>query len=110
MLLLIFVTIYIYNKFSQLAKEKNLSPKKWGVIGSALYLGLGLGLQFFVGVLIGLGYVSMDLENFGVNAVLGIVSYAFGGLAAYLGYRKLLSMPDENPDIDNFGKRLDDKF
>jgi hypothetical protein len=110
MLLLVFVTIYIYNKYSQLAREKNLNPKKWGIIGSALYLGLGIGLQFLVGTMIGLGYVNMDLDNFGVNFTLGIVSYAIGGLAAYMGYKKLSAMPDENPDIENFGKKTEEKF
>ncbi len=110
MLLLVFVTIYIYKQYSQLAIQKGLNKTRWGLIGSGLYLGLGLGLQLFIGVLIGLGYLSFDLENTASNFLLDLICYALGGIAAYLGYQKLKSFPDEAPNIDDFGKNQEDRY
>jgi hypothetical protein len=104
MILLIFVTIYIYQKFSTKALEKGLSKIKWGLWGSGIYLGLGLGLQLFVGVLIGAGVLSLDIENMGISIVLSLVTYAIGALAAYLLYQKLSRMEGEEVKIDEFGK------
>lgn len=104
MLLLVFVTLYIYRKFSELAILKDVNKTKWGLIGCFVYLGVGLGFPFIVGIMIGLNLFYLDLENFGVSFVLSIVSYGLGGLCAYLVYQKLLSFPDKTPDIENFGK------
>jgi hypothetical protein len=104
MLLLVFVTIYIYRRFSELAITKDENKTKWGLIGCFVYLGVGLGFPFLIGILIGLNYFYIDLEEVGVSFLLSILSYGLGGLCAYLVYRKLKSYPDKSPDIDNFGK------
>ncbi|HVD98724.1 MAG TPA: hypothetical protein VNB90_11020 [Cytophagaceae bacterium] len=111
MLLLVFVTIYIYRKFRELADEKGLGTTKWGLIGCFIYLGIGLGLPFCLGIFMALGVVNLDVEDNLVNIVLSIISYGLGGLGAYLMYRKLSSMPDstEKLDIENFGKNEEEQ-
>jgi hypothetical protein len=108
MLLLIFATIYIYQKFRDLAIVKDLNKTKWGLIGCFVYLGIGLGFPFIIGIMIGLNLFYLNLEDFGTSFVLSLVSYGLGGLCAYLIYQKLLSFPDKTPDIENFGKQEQD--
>ncbi len=108
MLLLVFVTIYIYRKFSELAMEKDLNKTKWTLIGTGLYLGFGLGLPFFIGILLallaamGVYAVPFSFEDRGANLVISLVCYGIGGLAAYMAYKKLQSYPEKTIDIDNF--------
>ncbi len=108
-MILIFVTIYIYRKFAELAVAKSLNKSKWGLIGSGIYLGFGLGLQFVLGILIGINLIPIDLDSFGGNILIAIVCYAIGGLVGYLVYLKLKAMPDDNLNIDNFGKKEEDR-
>ncbi len=104
MLLLIFATLYIYRKFSELAAEKDLNKVKWGLIGCFVYLGVGLGLPFTLGVLIALNVFYMDTEDRAVNTILSLISYGIGALVAYLVYRKLAAKTVSTPDVENFGK------
>ena len=112
MLLLIVATIYIYRKFAAMAATKDLPSVQWGIYGSVIYLALGLGLQFLVGILVGLGYIYLDVENFGVSFVISIVSYGIGAIAAYALYNHLSNKPDASTDLDiaNFGtEEVDDE-
>lgn len=103
MILLVLVTIWIHKKFNLLALEKGYKGKKWGIIGAATYLVISFGSQLLIGVLIGLGILNINLDNFGSEILLGLLSYAIGGLCAYILYNNFRKKPDIQTDIENFG-------
>ncbi|MCU0430823.1 MAG: hypothetical protein MUF42_12740 [Cytophagaceae bacterium] len=104
MLLLVFVTIYIWIKFSDLAKSLGYPKNKWGFYGAGIYLLFGFGVPIFVGILVGLGFFYLDFENIGAEIILSLLGYSLGGTAAYLLYQKFSKLPSQLPDIDSFGK------
>lgn len=109
MLLLIFVSIWIYRKNVALAQSKGYTTKKWGVIGVVIYLGVAYGLLFIVGMFAGAGLIDIDLENSGQMIVGELLGYVFGGIATYFYYLRNKKKPTLAPDISSFGKKEDEE-
>jgi hypothetical protein len=111
MILLVFVSIYIFKKFKELALAKGYTPNKWGTIGVITYLSIGLGGQLLLGVLLGI-FDPYTIENIkGISEIfIAILFYALGGLACFIIYERLKNKPNLfAKDIDNFGKEETEK-
>ncbi len=110
MLILILVSIYIYNRYKKLAEEKGYKGSAWGARGILMYLGISLGLPLTIGVLIGIFY--LNDENFeldtGLDIMISFGGYIVGGIASYMYYQHLKNKP-YNPELrkhnmSDFGK------